>query len=540
MNSSKTFIIALLTIVIIYIIGLPIDVMDVDAAQYASISSDMFKSGEYLKLYCRGYDYLDKPPFLFWVCQPFYFLFGVHDWSFKMGALMFILLGLYATFRLGKLLYNTKTAWFSVVILGSTQAWFLITNDVRTDGILASAIIYAVWQWKLFTLHKKWGNLIGASIGIAISMLTKGPIGLLVPALVIGTDAILNKNIRVLFSWKYLVGIIITAICLAPMLYGLYIQYDLEPGKTVSGGQVVNSGIRYYFWTQSFGRITGESVWDNKAPIYYFIPEMMWSFLPWSLFILQSIFKGFKTEFKKNLIPLAGFILPFIMMSLSKFKLSHYIFICYPFLALLVGKYLAEIKWNVFSKGLSIIFQLVSALAIVFLGYCFSVSPWIILSILMVMILLLVVNYIKKESSYFISIVIAAVGLNFFITGFIYYQLLSYQAAGQAGKEYVIQEPDKKAPFVEIGRWSYSTEFYAQTKVTSYASLENILNDEHKGNYWIYTDENNYQQLMNQDKKILFKKEFENYNVTRLKTEFIWPASRKNVLSTTYLVKVEL
>lgn len=540
MNSSKTFIIALLAIVIIYIIGLPIDVMDVDAAQYASISSDMFKSGEYLKLYCRGYDYLDKPPFLFWVCQPFYFLFGVHDWSFKMGALMFILLGLYATFRLGKLLYNTKTAWFSVVILGSTQAWFLITNDVRTDGILASAIIYAVWQWKLFTLHKKWGNLIGASIGIAISMLTKGPIGLLVPALVIGTDALLNKNIRLLFSWKYLIGIIIIAICLAPMLYGLYIQYDLEPGKTISGGQVVNSGIRYYFWTQSFGRITGESVWDNKAPIYYFIPEMMWSFLPWSLFIFQSLFKGFKTEFKKNLVPLAGFILPFIMMSLSKFKLSHYIFICYPFLALLVGKYLAEIKWNVFSKGLSIIFQLVSALAIVFLGYCFSVSSWIILSVLVVMISLLVVNYIKKEASYFMSIVISAIGLNFLITGFVYYKLLNYQAAGHAGKEYVIQEPDKKTPFVEIGRWSFSTEFYAQTKVTSYASLENILNDDHKGNYWIYTDENNYQQLMNQDKKILFKKEFENYNVTRLKTEFIWPASRKNVLSTTYLVKVEL
>src|SRR5688572_19095973 len=99
--------------------------MEVDAAQYASISSDMFKSGEYLRLYCRGYDYLDKPPFLFWICQPIYFVFGIHDWSYKLGSLLFIVLGLYSTYRLAKLLYDGETGLIAASILGTTQAWFL-------------------------------------------------------------------------------------------------------------------------------------------------------------------------------------------------------------------------------------------------------------------------------------------------------------------------------------------------------------------------------------------------------------------------------
>jgi len=539
LNNSKAFVIAIIAIVVVYIIGLPIDVMEVDAAQYASISADMFNTGEYLQLYCRGYDYLDKPPFLFWLCQPFYFLFGIHSWSFKAGAFIFILLGLYSTYKLGKLLYNTQTAWYSTIILGCCQAWFLITNDVRTDGVLASSIVFAVWQWKLFTINKKWLNLIGASLGIAVSMLTKGPIGLLVPVLVIGTDSLLNKNIKVLFSWKYLVGIIIIMACLSPMLYGLYLQYDLHPGKTVSGGQVVNSGIRYYFWTQSFGRITGESVWDNKAPIYYFLHEIMWSFLPWSLFIVQSTFKGFKNNFKKNLIPLAGFILPFIMMSLSKFKLSHYIFICYPFLALLVGKYLAEIKWNGFSKTLSILFQTIAIIGTLFLAYCFSVHIIIIVALIIVIAVLLVINYLKNSTPHFLSVVICAVGLNFMLSGFIYYKILNYQSSGIAGKDYVLLEPDKNIPFIEMGVWSFSTEFYAQKKVITYESANIILNN-HKGLFWIYTDEKNYNELKTNKVKFLFEKVYDNFYVTGLKPAFIWPGTRNNVISKRYLLKVEL
>ena len=52
-------------IAVVYFSAVRVDVMDVDASQYAEISREILKSGDYLHIYDRGIDYLDKPPLLF-------------------------------------------------------------------------------------------------------------------------------------------------------------------------------------------------------------------------------------------------------------------------------------------------------------------------------------------------------------------------------------------------------------------------------------------------------------------------------------------
>ena len=64
----NTFIFSLLAACIVCVIGmLGIPLIDIDAAQYASMSREMAGSGNYLQLYDLGKDYLDKPPLLFWL-----------------------------------------------------------------------------------------------------------------------------------------------------------------------------------------------------------------------------------------------------------------------------------------------------------------------------------------------------------------------------------------------------------------------------------------------------------------------------------------
>jgi hypothetical protein len=48
-------------ILLVYAIGSNLNIMEVDAAQYASISLEMLKSGEYLQVLDRFQDYLDTP-----------------------------------------------------------------------------------------------------------------------------------------------------------------------------------------------------------------------------------------------------------------------------------------------------------------------------------------------------------------------------------------------------------------------------------------------------------------------------------------------
>ena len=113
--------------------GANLDVMEVDAAQYASISLEMLKSGEFLQVLDRGQDYLDKPPLLFWLSAVSFKFFGVGSWQYKLPSILFSLLAIFSTFKLGKRLYNAKIGHHAAMILGGSLAMIMISNDIKTD-----------------------------------------------------------------------------------------------------------------------------------------------------------------------------------------------------------------------------------------------------------------------------------------------------------------------------------------------------------------------------------------------------------------------
>ena len=91
---------SVLLIVLAYAANLFVDVMEIDAAQYAEISREMAEIGNCLKVFERGRDYLDKPPLLFRLSSTSFKIFGLHNWSFKLPALLVLFLGVFSTFKL--------------------------------------------------------------------------------------------------------------------------------------------------------------------------------------------------------------------------------------------------------------------------------------------------------------------------------------------------------------------------------------------------------------------------------------------------------
>ena len=160
--SNSTIILLLVALCIPYIMGIVnIDVMDVDASQYASISREMLENGDYLQVKHRQGDYLDKPPLLFWTSALSFKIFGIGLWQYRLFSLLLSILGIWSVYQLGKSLYDKLTGQFSALILASTQAFFLINHDVRTDTLLCGAIAFAVWQLHSFLATNAWKNLIG-------------------------------------------------------------------------------------------------------------------------------------------------------------------------------------------------------------------------------------------------------------------------------------------------------------------------------------------------------------------------------------------
>lgn len=83
--------------------SLRIDIMEVEAAQYATITRDMAETGSYLEVYCVGKDYLDKPPLLFWLSSLKISLFGNTNILYKQLPVLLMLLSIWAIYRFTRL-----------------------------------------------------------------------------------------------------------------------------------------------------------------------------------------------------------------------------------------------------------------------------------------------------------------------------------------------------------------------------------------------------------------------------------------------------
>lgn len=134
----------------VYITGMFVDLMEADAAQYASMSLEMMRTGSYLEIYHRGADYIDKPPLIFWTTALSFKIFGVSNFTYKLPSVLFTLLGLFSTFQFARMFYGKLSAYAATLVLASCHAWFQINQDVRTDTILAACTIFAIWQLAQF------------------------------------------------------------------------------------------------------------------------------------------------------------------------------------------------------------------------------------------------------------------------------------------------------------------------------------------------------------------------------------------------------
>ncbi|MCX6204981.1 MAG: glycosyltransferase family 39 protein, partial [Bacteroidetes bacterium] len=163
MISNRFFYSVLFFSFIVCIAGmLLIPLMDIDAAQYASISREMLERKSFLQFYENGRDYLDKPPMLFWLSGLSLKIFGIHDWAYRLPSFLFIIIAVYATYRFSLLYYQKTVAQLSAMVLATSQAVFLITHDVRCDTMLMGWVMLSIWQLAAWFESGKWKYFIVA------------------------------------------------------------------------------------------------------------------------------------------------------------------------------------------------------------------------------------------------------------------------------------------------------------------------------------------------------------------------------------------
>jgi 4-amino-4-deoxy-L-arabinose transferase-like glycosyltransferase len=535
----EKIIVALL--LVIYINNLFLDNMRIDAAQYASISLEMLQNQSYLQVYDLQKDYLDKPPLLFWISSWSMNALGICNFTYKIGAFLFLLFSLFAIYKFTANYYNQKIAKNAVLVFATCQAFFLMSNDVRTDGILTSCVIIAIWLISEYWHKNKISYLIFAGVFTAFAMMAKGPIGIIAVLMPVGLHLLYQKQWKKIFNLSWLLFIFVVALFLIPMSYGLYTQFDLHPEKLVNG-KLEQSGLYFYYWLQSFGRITGENVWDNGLPWHFFIGSISWDFFPWILILYAGLFVqikkvvAVKNQKLPEIITITGFILLFALLSLSKYKLPHYIFVTLPFASIICAIYMDKLtnKQQLIWERIYFAFGVLVAISItIYLLFFFTEVNYLIYILIGIQLFLLLRSK-KLPINGIFRLITYVIVLNVFLSFVFYPKLLTFQADAMAGKWFYENKPNEKVYFVNDK--SHLFNFYTKNSKHQSVLLKDL--DSIHGSCWLYTNGDNLLEIQ-KGKTILETKKFADYPITRLKLDFLLESKRKENLKYYYLLKIK-
>lgn len=540
---EKTLYGILALVLLAYLPGLWVDVMDVDAAQYASISREMADNGSFWEVMHRGENYLDKPPLLFWLSALMFKIFGPGNLVYKLPSFLVTLLGLYSLFRLTERWYDRKTGLLAAIILGSSLAWYQFNNDVRTDTLLAGFVVFAVWQLDWFSSSGKALHFIAGFSGITLAMMSKGPIGLIAPAMALGGHWLLRREWKQIFRPVWILGLLLIAVLLLPMFIGLYRQYGWE-------------GPYFFLWKQSFGRITGENVWSNDAGYFYFTHIFLWSFAPWSLATVLALFISvrqwilgrFRTmSVHTEFISLGGWLLPFAALSLSQYKLPHYVFVCYPFAAMFLAGFLKE-KLNQIPpqpRWLLAVFQVfppvILLLALAIPTFIFPPLDLRQLALLLCVLIFWasMALFWKKQTDsglmrWIWACVLAAVALNFQMNSYFYPNLLRYEAPALAAR-------DIRKLNIPIDQFRHAPQ---ASNIHAFEFYSEYISPYWHGNdirickpYYTLCKKNTLDSLNDQGCNYTIFRTYADYRPTTLRLNFLNRATRAKAVDTLYLVQ---
>jgi hypothetical protein len=376
--------------------------------------------------------------------------------------------------------------------------------------------------------------------------MTKGPFTLIPVGGAIAGELIIKQNWRQLFHWRWLVAIVLVATFISPELYSLWYQFDSHPEKTVFGKTNV-SGIRFFLWDSQFGRFLNTTPMKGKGDPTFFIHTLLWAFLPWSLLMFTAIFQkiriaaGTKLHHGEEWFTICGSLLTLLIFSISRFQLSYYTNILFPFFAILTAQYI----WKLQPRE-SKIFKVIHNCIIVILligGILLQIfyqpaTPSFIQVLLLaaVLILLVAIPYWLKVNKTLIALYrvgVASLAINLYINWFFYPDLLKYQSSTEAA--YYINDHHPGLPGVCMSIYAPAFEFYLKNGwIKSDTSI--MYDDPHSGVFYIMQEE--LDDIKRRGIRFEMIKELDEFHVTMLTLKFINKKTRYKELKKHYLVKL--
>jgi 4-amino-4-deoxy-L-arabinose transferase-like glycosyltransferase len=276
-----------------------------------------------------------KPPFFHWIGALVSLLYGqTTEETVRFPSALFATLGVFLVYVLGRQFLSAEAGFWGAMVLATSLNYqslgvearvdmtlcFLVTLSLAFFYYIQSGLVSGRFWWAVFYL------------ALAMSVLTKGPVGIVFVGIVT----------VIYFAWgRQWQGLAV--FCRNPMglvtLLIVVLWYGLafdRGGEAFFQKQVIQENLLRFLGF-------GEAATGHQQPFYFYLPYLFLHGFPWTVFLPFVGWEIVKRQ-KLNQEPLRFLVLwasvIFLFLSVSAGKRADYLLPLYPPVALLIAHWL--------------------------------------------------------------------------------------------------------------------------------------------------------------------------------------------------------
>jgi len=263
--------------------------MDKTEALFVEVARQMLESGDWITPRWNGETFFDYPVWGYWMVALSFRLFGISAWAARLPVALAASAIVLALFALVLRLAPTTEpadrrvgrATLAATVLALCPAWVGWGRSSVTDMFLASAITLALLGFALAYARpagsgaRRLGHL-AMALFAAIAVLAKGPVGLLLPALVIATFLLIQGRLVAELRRTPLLPMAALFLGVALPWYAL--------ATRANGMEFLGRFLGF----SNLERFTSV-LYDHPGPPWFYLPWLLLLLLPWSLFLPVAV-----------------------------------------------------------------------------------------------------------------------------------------------------------------------------------------------------------------------------------------------------------
>ena len=325
---------------------------------FAEAARQMLVRHDWVTPYFNDLTRFDKPPLIYWLMAIVYQLLGVNEWAVRLPSAL-AAIGLMGVLGHALVTYGSLPArgvevkpiqgWCTAVLAtgmtafcGEMLVWGRVgVSDMLLTGCMGCCLLCFFQGYACPTLQpspqpqRQWRWYFAAHTFAALGILTKGPVGLVLPGLIVLVFLAWTGEWSVLRELRLGLGFLWIALLTVPW-FVLVIQ--------ANGEAYINSFFGYH----NLERFT-QVVNHHSAPWYFYFLVVGVGFAPWAVYLIPAFWRlrfwqwrrwrSFPRQSHLGLFAACWFGVTFSFFTIAATKLPSYVLPLMPAAAILVSLY---------------------------------------------------------------------------------------------------------------------------------------------------------------------------------------------------------